>query len=602
MTAEPIRDTPFATWKDEDAWMESMKGERWNKILNEEQSLVKSYISLAPVQKRIQSFQTIYESTKQGDSIPFLSQLVQIHWNSAFFKTWNFIGNTTKHESRDIIATPYGVLCTTDIGNGSEEFELQFWDSPTAKEPLWKKSPVGPDIVPFGTKVLYLNVKHKLMYYQVLYCDVLTGRHEHLLWDEKDPQVNLALERLEDGRILFSRENSQDFTYYEIQDGFFFKKVASKYKLPSSWIMPLFSSFGIEWVWRSKGFIIVKQHGQKHLYRCSHNTSAEKLLSIPGGSILVDPFAVWAGILPCLVRVDKPCGTSFYRLTETTFELIKESVHTKIHVERIEGRSAIDYEPVHGIIAYLKQKRPDHLLVIGYGAYGMPTSVGSVMNRWAPLLENGWAIAYGFLRGGGDHTEAWAKAGRREGRVLTIGDFEGIIRSAQMKLDISPEHTIIYGRSAGGLLVGGTLTNHPEGYLMSGIYTEVPYVDELRTTTNKDLPLTTLEYNEFGNPSERLEDFLSVGLLSPADAATTCLSPSIFVLTRTAENDSQVYAYESLKWIGRLRKNAKTGAPKLCIVERGQGHFTPPEKTLEQWTVDCALLDAWIHKKLPSMR
>ena len=90
--------------------------------------------------------------------------------------------------------------------------------------------------------------------------------------------------------------------------------------------------------------------------------------------------------------------------------------------------------------------------------------------------------------------------------------------------------------------MGGTLTKNPTGNLMAAVYTEVPYVDELRTTTNHELPLTQLEFNEFGAPSERLSDFMSVGLLSPADAATTTASPAVFVLTRTAENDSQVFA------------------------------------------------------------
>jgi protease II len=143
--------------------------------------------------------------------------------------------------------------------------------------------------------------------------------------------------------------------------------------------------------------------------------------------------------------------------------------------------------------------------------------------------------------------------------------------------------------------MGGTLTNHPNGSLMSAVYAEVPYVDELRTTTNTSLPLTDLEHNEFGNPAGRLEDFLSVGLLSPADSATVISCPSVFVLTRTAEHDSQVFAYESVKWIRRLRKS---GGTKLCIVESGQGHFTPPDKTIRQWAIDCALLDSWISHEL----
>jgi oligopeptidase B len=244
--------------------------------------------------------------------------------------------------------------------------------------------------------------------------------------------------------------------------------------------------------------------------------------------------------------------------------------------------------------------QPTKLLVIGYGAYGMPTSVGNVVSRWAPLLQSGWAIAHAFVRGGGDHTEEWAKEGRREGRKKTVADFCAIIRKAQEITNISSYRTAIYGRSAGGLLMGATLSLVPNGKLMGAVYTEVPYVDELRTTTNRELPLTELEYNEFGAPSMRLEDFISVGQLSPADSATVIASPKVLILTRTAEHDSQVFAYESVKWIRRLRESAGGEgvgrAPKLCIVERGQGHFTPPDATIKQWALDAAILDAWFKK------
>jgi oligopeptidase B len=257
--------------------------------------------------------------------------------------------------------------------------------------------------------------------------------------------------------------------------------------------------------------------------------------------------------------------------------------------QRIQAKSR-DGTTVYGYIA-TQTKKPKALIVIGYGAYGIPTNMGSFKNRWAPLLASDWAICVGFLRGGGDHTEAWGKAGRREGRTRTLEDFESIVRQAQHMYAIPPEKTTIYGRSAGGLLVGGTLTNHPEGSLMGSIYTEVPYVDELRTTTNSQLPLTVLEYDEFGNPRDRLEDFLSVGLLSPADSATVIKTPNIFVLARTAVHDSQVFAYEPLKWIRRLRKNGEV--PKICIVDRNAGHFTAPDTQLQQWSLDCAILDSW---------
>jgi oligopeptidase B len=136
------------------------------------------------------------------------------------------------------------------------------------------------------------------------------------------------------------------------------------------------------------------------------------------------------------------------------------------------------------------------------------------------------------------------------------------------------------------------LGRNPEGGLFRGVYTEVPYVDVLETTTNPGLPLTAIEYGEFGNPAANLEDLIFVGLTSPAVSAAVMTTPSIFVVARTAVNDSQVYAYETVKWIRRLRENGGThGAPKITLFENGQGHFTPPDGSAVQYATDAALID-----------
>jgi oligopeptidase B len=126
------------------------------------------------------------------------------------------------------------------------------------------------------------------------------------------------------------------------------------------------------------------------------------------------------------------------------------------------------------------------------------------------------------------------------------------------------------------------------------VYTEVPYVDVLQTTTNPTLPLTRIEYGEFGNPGESLADFITVGLSSPALTAALVPCPSVFVLARTAVNDVQVYPYETVKWVRRLREHdlgLKNSRPKLTIVSGGQGHFTPPDEEVAQHGLDAAVLE-----------
>jgi len=600
MTGIEIRDTQFASWSDPDAWMEIMKGTKWSSVLQEESAFVKKVTENPKVKDRLGKFQAAYRSAKEkAQHIQFQVNPITVTWHNVFFKEWNFSEDSTNHLARDIVVHSDTVWCTEDVGDGAESMELQAWSSKKKAKPLWKKYPVGPDIGLIGKKLYYLGVKNKLVYHELWCCDAMTGKHEKCIYRERSVHANLSLEKHGDGRLKLIREDSQDSTVFEILLTGSFLRRNSKYPIPGSWIVPLAQPYGIDFAWQSQGILVIKRHGASTIWKCKPHTAPKKLLEIEAGHILFDPFAVWAGIVPTTVYITRPdVGSIQYVYNGDTVLLEKPVQPTGLRTRRFHARSK-DGTTVHGIVTYKAHSRPVHLLTIGYGAYGMPTSVGSVVQRWAPLVYSGWAIVHTFLRGGGDHTEEWAKAGRLEGRIHTIDDFVALVKTAQSYFQIGPSHTVIYGRSAGGLLVGDTLNRYPEGTLMRGVYAEVPYVDELRTTTNPELPLTELEANEFGYPSQRLEDFIQVALLSPADSAITLKTPKILVLTRTAENDSQVFAYESVKWIRRLRAaQGPNGAPKLCIVEKDQGHFALPEDTLEQWPLDAAILDTWIHNEL----
>jgi protease II len=584
MTAESVRHTKFASWYDPDAWMEKMKGPRWEALLDEEEQIVNKITENPAVKKRLTPFKAFYEKAAVKEEVLFSSGKVQIQYHSEFFQSWSWSNQTHEtYQSRDLVATDTHVWVTRDVGDGAEDFALECFSQ---SKKLWSKHPVGPNVALVGDTLFYLSVKNKLIYHELWSCDAKTGKNVKCLYKEKDPQTNLAIEKHPDGPYLVC-DHSQNTKYFHLPS----LKVKDPYKPPSTWILPPLKEYGTVFVWPQEGLLITQVHGDKTVWRCSASKRPESLLHIEAGLILFDPFT---NKQERAVLVSEPLGFSSYVYKDKELQrLSPPAPKGELKGQRIQAKS-LDRTVVHGYIAS-KTKKPKALLVIGYGAYGIPTNMGSFKNRWAPLLESDWAICVGFLRGGGDHTEAWGKAGRREGRTKTLEDFETIIRQAQHLYSIPPEKTAIYGRSAGGLLVGGTLTNHPDGSLMSCVYTEVPYVDELRTTTNSELPLTVLEYDEFGNPRERLEDFLSVGLLSPADSATVIKTPNIFVLARTAVHDSQVFAYEPLKWIRRLRKSG--GAPKVCIVDRNAGHFTAPDTQLQQWSLDCAILDSWTSSK-----
>jgi oligopeptidase B len=159
-----------------------------------------------------------------------------------------------------------------------------------------------------------------------------------------------------------------------------------------------------------------------------------------------------------------------------------------------------------------------------------------------------------------------------DGKLLGVEDFEACIRGMQKVGGLGPKNTCIFGRSAGGYLVGTTIVRNPGGQLARFAYTEAPYVDVLQTASNVKLPLTVFEYLEFGDPAHKIYDFQTMVELSPVSALGPSGAPGVFVLCRVGLNDRQVYAYESVKWMDALRGNEGGGYKKLLYLTKGYGH------------------------------
>ena len=225
------------------------------------------------------------------------------------------------------------------------------------------------------------------------------------------------------------------------------------------------------------------------------------------------------------------------------------------------------------------------LMVIAYGAYGIPTSLST--RRWKPYLRDGWMLCFAMVRGGGDVHRKWALSAQTTNKVVSCEDLEACIKDVQKKYKISASKTCIYGRSAGGYLVGMAVSRNFNGSLFKMVYTEVPYVDVLRTTTNSSLPLTILEYNEFGNPAKSINEFQEILKLSPVDSIVK--SPDLFVLIHTSENDSQVYAYESYKWFDALGKDTH----KFIYMNENKGHFINGNDACVNFSDDFFLLKSF---------
>jgi oligopeptidase B len=229
---------------------------------------------------------------------------------------------------------------------------------------------------------------------------------------------------------------------------------------------------------------------------------------------------------------------------------------------------------------------PRGVIINGYGAYNIPTNLNTT--RWKPYLDHGVAIGFAMPRGGGDYNDMWAEAGRVHRKYKSVEDFEACVRAIRGALGLGADKTVVFGRSAGGYLVGAATARNPEGKLFGTVYTEVPYVDVLKTASNQQLPLTKYEYLEFGDPLHVIADFETMLRLGPVSALDEKGAPGVYVICRTAVNDRQVYAYESVKWMDALR--GKGGKDKLLAITGGQGHFTRGNQLYGERAADYLLL------------
>jgi oligopeptidase B len=248
---------------------------------------------------------------------------------------------------------------------------------------------------------------------------------------------------------------------------------------------------------------------------------------------------------------------------------------------------------------------PKAQFIYVYGAYGSSTPVNWPYQHWYPLLKRKWAIVFSMVRGGGDVDAAWAEAARRENRHVSIEDFEAVIRASQQKYHLGPDKTVIYGRSAGGLPIGAIVSRFPNGELVGAAFTEVPYVDVLRTSSNPDLPLTKGEYEDFGNPSNKILQFKELLSVSPINTLPADGAPGVFVMSRVGLLDEQVFAYESFKWIQKLRgmtdsEECRMVHPKGKYVtfEKEEAHVYKPRRFPRFRAIDLAILNAWVDGSL----
>lgn len=206
------------------------------------------------------------------------------------------------------------------------------------------------------------------------------------------------------------------------------------------------------------------------------------------------------------------------------------------------------------------------MLQYAYGSYGLSSDpYFSVVN--VSLLERGMLYAIAHVRGGQEMGRAWYDNGRLRNKRNSFTDFIDVTRDLVQKGYAAPDRVAIYGGSAGGLLVGAVANMAPAEYRM--VISQVPFVDVVTTMLDDSIPLTTNEYDQWGNPAEP-DDYAYMLGYSPYDNIARQAYPTMFI--GTGLWDSQVQYYEPAKYVAKLREFKTDGNPVLFRINMEAGH------------------------------
>ncbi|KHJ72106.1 S9 family peptidase [Rhodococcus sp. Chr-9] len=226
-------------------------------------------------------------------------------------------------------------------------------------------------------------------------------------------------------------------------------------------------------------------------------------------------------------------------------------------------------------------------LLYGYGSYEVSIDPAFSVARLS-LLDRGMVFAVAHVRGGGEMGRHWYENGKSLTKKNTFTDFVACARHLIDAGVTSPEKLVADGGSAGGLLMGAVANIAPE--LFAGILANVPFVDPLTSILDPSLPLTVIEWDEWGNPLENPEVYEYMRSYSPYENVEAKDYPAILAITSI--NDTRVLYVEPAKWVAKLRATKTGDAPLLLKTEMSAGHGGVSGR-YEKWR-EVAFEFAWV--------
>jgi hypothetical protein len=638
MTADEIRDLGYLRWRDPWAWMESMKGKRWENLIKKEKEHFNDLAKQSMVEKEARQMEKELNDVQQYSRLPGFKigcGTIDVVLVPNYRIAWKWAWSKSLKPASDIDVLGNIVwYVTSDNDNNQNKLVCESSDGKI----IWSKKGISAEVAVIGELCYYIKVIDFFRTVEFCVCDAQTGKNDRILYKEPDKKRDLVLFKCANRTLYMMTSSPINSKIYKVNglkleelvkntliqkplgESIYgddcilvrksrFEKWNAIGKPINEWIFP---DEEIEWINIQSGNILTINEGASSIWFCTAHKNPKLLFKIKAGYIDPNIWTQWENSLIQSFAIKSPFEVPYM------IHLINNKItrdERKFKIEHPINFKPLDVHRFHTIskdgtkVPYIliKEKgiKPKAQLIYVYGAYGSTTPIGWPYNHWYPLIKRKWALVFALVRGGGDIDAAWAEMARRENRHVSVEDFEAVIKAAKSKNNLNSRQTVIYGRSAGGLPVGAIVSRFPDGHFVGAAFTEVPYVDILRTSSNPDLPLTIGEYDEFGNPNERIMNFKELLSVSPINTLPLNGAPGVFVLSRVGLLDKQVFAYESFKWIQKLRgyeslDQVTLGHPKGKYVtfERNEAHHYRPSRFSRFRAIDLAILENWINGTL----
>ena len=447
-----------------------------------------------------------------------------------------------------------------------------------------------------------------------------SGR-DPLVYEEGDHSYYMAIGKSRSEKYLFINLDSTQQTEWRYADAsdptLRFRPVLPREPDHEYQVEQLGSDFIIRTNWQAPNFRIVRvpifQSGDKHRWKdvLPHRTDAfVESFEVATGHLAVNErsgglrrirIKSWRGGTDKLIDgseaaytmtlVDTPDITSrviryiYTSLTtpRTTYDFDVPSARKELrkvdpvlggfdsghYVTEFLRAPARDGQLVPVSIAYRKGTPLDGtapLLQYGYGSYGYSTDP-TFRPNWLSLLDRGFVLAIAHVRGGQELGRSWYEDGRLRHKINTFTDFIDVTRFLVQRGYGASDKIFAEGGSAGGLLMGAIANMAPKDY--RAIIAYVPFVDVVTTMLDESIPLTTNEFDQWGNPKQK-ESYDYILSYSPYDNVRAQAYPAMLVFTGLW--DSQVQYYEPAKWVAKLRANKTDDHTLVFSVDMAAGH------------------------------